>query len=89
MAAWDLQPIARALKQVHCRVVLVVGAFDRTVPPSNALKVMELLPQCRLVTLERLGHLAHEEAPERVAKLIREEAVAIGALATAKTATID
>jgi magnesium chelatase accessory protein len=89
MAAWDLEPIARALTHVHCRVMLVVGAFDRTVPPSNASRVMALLPQSRLVTLERLGHLAHEEAPERVANLIREEAVAIGALATAKTATID
>ena len=81
MAAWDLEPIARDLPSLPCRLLLVVGAFDRTVPPSNAQRVRALVPTSRLVTLERLGHLAHEEAPERVAALIREEAVEAGVLA--------
>ncbi len=82
MAAWDLEPIARDLPKLPCRLLLVVGAFDRTVPPSNAQRVRELVPAARLVTLERLGHLAHEEAPERVAELIRAEAAEAGVLTT-------
>jgi magnesium chelatase accessory protein len=80
MAAWQLEPIARDLRRLACHLLLVVGAFDRTVPPANAERVRALLPSARVVPLERLGHLAHEEAPERVAALIREEALATGAL---------
>jgi magnesium chelatase accessory protein len=87
MAAWDLEPIARDLPRLPCRLLLLAGAFDRTVPPSNAERVKALVPAARLVTLERLGHLAHEEAPGRVAELIREEAVAAGVLAADEPAS--
>jgi magnesium chelatase accessory protein len=83
MAAWDLEPIARDLPKLPCRLLLVVGGFDRTIPPSNAARVAALVPGARILTLDRLGHLAHEEAPERVAGMIREEAVAAGVLETA------
>ena len=80
MAAWDLEPIARDLPKLACRLLLMVGAFDRTIPPSNAVRVQALVPEARITTLERLGHLAHEEAPAQVAALIREEALATGVL---------
>lgn len=86
MAAWDLAPIARDLPALPCRLLLVVGAYDRTVPPSNAQRVRTLVPAARMVTLERLGHLAHEEVPARVASLIREEALQAGVLAAAVAA---
>lgn len=89
MAEWDLEPIARDLQHLPCELLLVVGAHDRTVPPSNAARVSELVPKSRLVTLERLGHLAHEEAPERVAELIIEEAEAAGHIGTRQAREID
>jgi magnesium chelatase accessory protein len=87
MAAWDLEPIARDLPKLACRLLLVVGAFDRTIPPSNARRVQGLVPEARITTLERLGHLAHEEAPAEVAALIREEALATGILTAAPVAS--
>ena len=89
MAEWDLEPIARDLQHLPCELLLVVGAHDRTVPPSNAARVSELVPRSRLVTLERLGHLAHEEAPERVAELIIDEAGAAGHIGTRQAREID
>ena len=89
MAEWDLEPIARDLPRLPCELLLVVGAHDRTVPPSNAARVRELVPKSRLVTLERLGHLAHEEAPERVAELIIEEAAAAGVIDMMQAREID
>ena len=83
MAAWDLEPLARDLQNLPCRLLLVVGAFDRTVPPSNAQRVARLVPGARVATLERLGHLAHEEAPDRVAALIGDEAIEAGVLVAA------
>ena len=89
MAEWDLEPIARDLPRLPCELLLVVGAHDRTVPPSNAARVRELVPKSRLVTLERLRHLAHEEAPERVAELIIEEAAAAGVIDMMQAREID
>ncbi|MGG5819186.1 alpha/beta fold hydrolase BchO [Falsiroseomonas sp. HW251] len=70
MANWDLVPLLRDLPRLRCRLVLVVGASDRTIPPAQAEKVRARLPSARIVTLPGLGHLAHEERPQVVADLL-------------------
>ncbi len=73
MANWDLGTLARDLPRLRTPLDLVVGLRDHTVPPEQAQRVQALLPpslQARCLPLENLGHLAHEEAPERVAALI-------------------
>lgn len=70
MAAWDLAPLARQLSGLKPRTLLVVGGNDRTVPPSHADRVRRLLPGAEKCILPGLGHLAHEEAPHEVARLI-------------------
>lgn len=72
MAAWDLEPLARQLPRLEARTLLVVGGNDHTVPPSHADRVRRLLPSAETLILPGLGHLAHEEAPERVASLVRD-----------------
>ena len=76
MANWDLIPLLNDLPRLGPRLVLVVGAKDRTTPPVQAEKVKQRLPSARIVTLPNLGHLAHEEQPETVAALIEAEAAA-------------
>ena len=44
------------------------------IPPDEARKVQALVPRAELVTLPGLGHLAHEEAPDRVAALLLDRA---------------
>ncbi len=70
MAGWDLRPLLRDLPRLGPQLVLLVGAADRTVPPADAARVRAILPATRVVTLPGLGHLAHEERPEEVARLI-------------------
>lgn len=79
MANWDLRGLRRELPRLACRLLLVVGTADRTVRPREAERVCALLPAARVVRLEGLGHLAHEEAPARVAQLIEKEAAAAAA----------
>ncbi|MDE2145347.1 MAG: alpha/beta fold hydrolase [Burkholderiales bacterium] len=67
MANWDLDTLARALPRLAVPLHLLVGGADRTVPPAQAAQVQALLPGTRVVVLEGLGHLAHEEQPARVA----------------------
>jgi magnesium chelatase accessory protein len=76
MANWDLQPLARELPALTAPLTLVAAACDRMVPPSEAMRVRALLPRARLITLGGLGHLAHEEAPQRVCELIESAAAA-------------
>jgi magnesium chelatase accessory protein len=70
MANWDLEPLERDLPRLEVPLTLVVGGNDRTVRPSEARRVKALVASADIVTLPGLGHLAHEERPEKVAELI-------------------
>jgi len=68
MAQWDLAALARDLPALRTPLHLIVGANDRTIPPADAARVQALLPGSTRELLTGLGHLAHEEAPDRVAQ---------------------
>ncbi len=70
MARWDIDPLLARLDQITAQVTLIVGDADGTVPPAVSARAVERLPNARLVTLEGLGHLMHEEAAETVAEEI-------------------
>ncbi len=71
-ANWDLQPLQNdLLHQLDRPLHLVVGQSDGTVPPAQAEQLAARLALVRLHLLAGLGHLAHEEAPQRVADAVR------------------
>lgn len=74
MANWNLQPLLNRLPRLTQPLTLIAADNDRAVPPEVALSVREVVPDGRLVRLPGLGHLAHEEAPELVAEIVREAA---------------
>ena len=80
MANWQLEPLERALPGLRPPLFLVVGDNDWTVPPAEAQRVRSRLPTAQIISLPRLGHLAHEERPEEVADLITRLAVSVGVL---------
>ncbi|MEM6973107.1 MAG: alpha/beta fold hydrolase BchO [Pseudomonadota bacterium] len=80
MAAWQLEPLYAALPQLSVPLVLATGSGDRAVPPSDAETLAARVPGARVVPLGGLGHLAHEEAPDRAAALILETARRTGVL---------
>ena len=71
MASWDLEPLLHDLPQLEAELYLVSGGRDKAVSPKEAERIAERLPDTRVLCLDDCGHLAHEEAPERVAGLIR------------------
>jgi magnesium chelatase accessory protein len=81
MASWDLAPLLRALPALAPALLLVVGAADRLIPPSDAQKLRALVPGAVVVSMPGLGHLAHEEKPADTAALIVEFARRLGVLA--------
>ena len=80
MAYWDLHPLQRDLPRLAPRFLLVVGDGDRTVPPADSARVRDMVPGATLMSLPGLGHLAHEEAPDRVCALIVDAAREAGVL---------
>lgn len=76
MADWDLETLWRDLPGLRPPLALLVGAQDHTVPPSQAQRVRLKLPTTRVQLLAGLGHLAHEEAPQRVADALQALGIA-------------
>ncbi len=81
MASGDLAPLARDLPRLRPTLLLVVGENDRSIAPADAERVRALVPGARTARLPRLGHLAHEEAPEATARLVCDIARETGVLA--------
>jgi magnesium chelatase accessory protein len=79
MAHWDLAGLWRDLPRLQVPTLLVVGSRDQTVPPPQAQQARLHMPGTRLLTLDGLGHLAHEESPQRVAELLLPRLLPLGA----------
>jgi magnesium chelatase accessory protein len=70
MANWDLPGLKERMGAVRNPVLLLHGGNDPAIPPDWARDAQGWLPNARLDVLPGLGHLAHEEAPDKVAALI-------------------
>ena len=72
MANWRLEGLQRHLSDIETPVLLVHGQRDNAIPRSAVERAAGLIPQCEVEEVANLGHLAHEEDPERLAGIIRE-----------------
>lgn len=70
MANWNLQPLQYRLPELTAKLLLLVGEDDQMVPPEQARLIQRRIPQAKLETWSNLGHLLHEEAPQRTADLL-------------------
>ena len=70
MANWDLEPLKRDLPRLTVPLLLIHGDGDTAIPLAKAREAAALVPGARLEVLPGFGHLAHEEAPERIAEMI-------------------
>lgn len=72
MAHWDLSGIESACRRLSLPMMFVAGARDRAVPPAAAEEMAKIAPNGTHTLLNDLGHLAHEEAPDRIARIITD-----------------
>ena len=70
MANWDLKALASKISQLKPALTLVIGSNDLAVPPAQAHRVHRMLPASTVITLPGVGHLAHEEQPQRMFDLL-------------------
>jgi pimeloyl-ACP methyl ester carboxylesterase len=81
-ADWDLALLAAVrdsrgnqltpeqLRGITAPTLLLWGANDTTIPVADSDRLQAILPHARAVTIPGLGHLAHEEAPQRFVELV-------------------
>src|SRR3954453_9671441 len=69
LAAFDVRD---RLGEIEAPVVAVAGAHDPTCPPDTLREIAEGVRDGRLVVLDDVSHQAPAEAPEEVARIIRE-----------------
>ncbi len=70
MADWDLAGLRRDLARVNVPLLLIHGSADAAISLTDARAATAMIAHARLVALEGLGHLAHEEQPARIVDLI-------------------
>lgn len=73
MAQWRLDGLLARLAQITTPVHLITGLADRAVPPQVSRDAAARLSQAHLTELPDLGHLAHEEDAETVARVILQK----------------
>lgn len=88
MAHWELSQLMRELPSLSVPFLLIAGDKDRAVPPKVSKDVAEHCEQAKLELWPGLGHLAHEEAPERAVERIVSFAQTLGVLQTPTKADI-
>lgn len=66
MARWNLDGLLDDLPTIETEVLFLTGENDGAVPPDVADRAARLLPNATVKQLNNLGHLAHEEDPDRV-----------------------
>ena len=71
MANWDLPALKGRMGEITNPVLLVHSTRDAAIPIAWAREASGWLGEARLEVLPGLGHLAHEEAPEQAAALIK------------------
>lgn len=72
MANWDLSSMPALLSRTAVPITFVAAENDKAVPPADAARMAEHAPLGQHILWQGLGHLAHEEAPDRVAALVRD-----------------
>ncbi|MGY9045594.1 MAG: alpha/beta fold hydrolase BchO [Rhodobacterales bacterium] len=72
MAQWKLDGLLADLPQMEVECLFLTGSKDRTVPPVSAVETAARMPHASVESFDGLGHLMHEEAPDRVAARIRQ-----------------
>lgn len=61
----DSSRVAAALAASGARVLIVHGSEDAIVPAGNSERLQRMVPGAKLVVMQGVGHMPHEEAPER------------------------
>lgn len=70
MAHWDLARLGGCMRRLDLPFHLIACSDDLAVPAEQAFTVKAMLPRAEVHYVRGCGHLAHEEAAERIGELV-------------------
>ena len=70
MDEWHRNGVATRLREIRVPVLIATGTEDVVIPPSNALKLVNAIPDAWLAQFSRSGHAFMAQYPQTVAELI-------------------
>lgn len=70
MSRWSTDALLDRLPEIENDVLLITGDRDTAVSPQVSDRAAAVLPNAERFTLEGLGHLAHEEDPDRLCDIM-------------------
>ncbi len=72
MANWRLEGLRDRLGEFASPTLLVHPSLDSAIPKSAVVDAAALIPNCEMLDMAGLGHLAHEEDPAQAAAIVTE-----------------
>ena len=66
----DLGALPAQLAELKSRVLILAAENDQAVPHDHAVTAQQRIPGAALLSLQALGHLAHEENPQLCAQMV-------------------
>jgi pimeloyl-ACP methyl ester carboxylesterase len=70
MDAWHRNGAGDWLRGINAPVLIATGSEDAVIPPSNALKLVKLIPSAWLAQFPHGGHAFMAQYPRQLAHLI-------------------
>ncbi|UWR24373.1 alpha/beta fold hydrolase BchO [Sulfitobacter sp. S190] len=70
MAQWDLGPLLSRLPRLDVQGLLIAGSRDKAVPSQTSAQISSQMKHVGFKLVDGLGHLAHEEDPASMRKMI-------------------
>ena len=68
----DISGLRDALKKLEIPTLNIIGKHDQIISRESAEGVCQILPICRAVIVDKVGHVPHEEKPEEVISLLKD-----------------
>jgi magnesium chelatase accessory protein len=72
MAGWDLETLVTDMARLSNPLSLIACGNDLAISPELAFQIADRVPSARVTFLRGLGHLAHEERPAEITRVILE-----------------
>jgi magnesium chelatase accessory protein len=72
MSQWNVDRLDDALPQITSPCLLITAENDSAVAPHISRVAAERMPNAIYMELPELGHLAHEEAPAQITRMITD-----------------
>ena len=57
--------------KIKCPTIYILGGASSIVPPETQQKLRESLPVVQIVTMPKLGHYPHQEAPQDYIRIVQ------------------